>query len=244
MRFFTFLPALAPLCGLAASAAVSAAGSGVQKLFERSQLALQAPKLHRAPEGHIQRKRDAEQMFTFGGYASNLTGDGNYLKLEEPIEANGHPHPWCQGFEGSNGYTEGQEPTIHYVHMDKAKNESDPPGIPQYICWFYNDFDCDPTKGAVGSFKFTHTHLTDLDKKDKNGDDSNTNRDFPLMSGGANRFEWIKAYGCMFYVDNPSANEDSGNDVGQAGIAQDGTTGTELSAAELEAGQMIRALAK
>ncbi|KAL5401700.1 hypothetical protein PMIN03_011280 [Paraphaeosphaeria minitans] len=250
MRFSALLSALASLCGLAASGAVYAADSGVQKLVERSGLALQAPKLCRAPEGHIQRKRDAQQMFTFGGYASNLTGDGNYLKLEEPIEANGHPHPWCQGFEGSNGYSEGQEPTIHYAHMDKAKNEPDPAGIPQYICWFYNDFDCDPKKGAVGS-KFTHTHLTDLDKRDRNGDDSNKNRDFPMMGSNVegNRYAWIKAYGCMFYIDNPSADGNSGIEAGQARTAQgdtsqDDTDGTEVSAAELGASQARRALAK
>lgn len=138
MRIFKFLSALAPLCSFSTSAAVAAAGKGVQILApDGNHLAPRAPKLERPPPGHMQRKRDAQQMFTFGGYSSNLSGDGKFLKLEEPIEANGHPHPWCQGFEGSNGYTEGQEPTIHVAHMDKAKNESDVPDVPQYICWFY-----------------------------------------------------------------------------------------------------------
>ncbi|KAF2447774.1 hypothetical protein P171DRAFT_441683 [Karstenula rhodostoma CBS 690.94] len=246
MRVFTFLSTLALMCGLAASAVMAAAGSGAQPSVVGNQLELRVPKLERPPPGHMQRKREAQQMFTFGGYSTSISGDGKFMKLEEPIEANGHPHPWCQGFEGSNGYTEGQEPTLRVAHMDKAKNESAVPGLPQHICWFYNDFDCDPKKGVIGSSKskVTHAHLTDLDKKNRTGDDSEENRNFPLVFDDSDhkRYLWIKAYGCMLYVDNPTSDEKIGSEQGD--IAQDGADGSGVSAAELVAGQAMRDLGK
>jgi hypothetical protein len=138
MRISTILSVLAPLCGLAASAAVPLVlSAGDRALVDTKQLELRAPKLEHPPPDHMKRKRDAGKMFTFGGYQSSISGEGHFLKLEEPIEDNGHPHPWCQAFEGSDGYTEGQEPTIHVAHMDKAKNDSAVAGVPQHICWFY-----------------------------------------------------------------------------------------------------------
>lgn len=97
-----------------------------------------------------------------------------------------------------------------------------------------SDFDCDPQKGATGSdhIKVTHTFMTDLSKKNPSGDDSEENRNIPMANVDADqhRYMWIKAYGCMLYVDNPSYDGDAGNEVGQAGDTLDGTAQGDISA--------------
>lgn len=103
---------------------------------------------------------------------------------------------------------------------------------------YLSDFDCDPTKGQIGSkkIKLTHTHLTDLSKKNPKGDDSEDNRNIPIanVDGEGNRYMWIKSYGCMMYVDNPSFNGDSGSQISQAGTAQ-GDLSAEVPAEALPA---------
>ncbi|KAJ4354475.1 uncharacterized protein N0V89_006212 [Didymosphaeria variabile] len=238
MRLFEFLAGLALLCTIATSAAVSMipdGGDGITTKIYQNWLEGRAPKLEHPPPGHMKQKRDGQKMFTFGGYSTSISGDGKFEKLQEPIEANGHPHPWCQGFNGSNGYTEGQEPTIHYAHMDHAEHKSDVPTVPQFICFFYNNFDCDPSKGGTGNAKFniSHTFLTDLDMKSKDGDQySIENRNFPMQNKDTsnNRYLWIKAYGCMKYIDAPNAD---GN------TAQGATAELELSAADLNSGLVL-----
>lgn len=89
----------------------------------------------------------------------------------------------------------------------------------------FSDFDCNPSKGQAAGLKFTTTWLTDLMKKDPKGDDSIENRNFPMMAttDGTKRYEWIKAYGCMLYVDNPSSDGDSKDKSSQGGIVQGDT---------------------
>lgn len=53
MRFSMLLSVLALLCGLAASAAVIAPGSGIEFEAQRDRLASRAPKLQRPPPGHM-----------------------------------------------------------------------------------------------------------------------------------------------------------------------------------------------
>jgi hypothetical protein len=74
--------------------------------------------------------------------------------------------------------------------------------------------------------------LTDLSKKYKNNDDSEENRNLPFNNkdSSGKRWSWVKAYGCMLYVDAPSANDNT---------AQGDTAGIEASAAELSARQVL-----
>lgn len=140
MHFRCLIPALALLCGFAAPIAVaipatapvpataSVQTSGVAKL-------LVAPRLGRPPPDYKQ-KRD-ENKWVFGSFQTNEgeCKERGKCQMWEPIDPNGRPHPWCQTFSGSNGYTPLQQPTIESARINEIKDKvSD---FPQWVCFFY-----------------------------------------------------------------------------------------------------------
>ena len=139
MHFHSLVLTLALLCGLIAAAAVTppaaAAAATASEQILGAVKSLVVPRLERPPADYKQKR--GENKWVFGGFqtdAGECKERGKCL-LWEPIDPNGRPHPWCQTFSGSNGYTPLQQPSIESAHMDEVKEKKS--DYPQWVCFFY-----------------------------------------------------------------------------------------------------------
>ncbi|KAJ4301880.1 hypothetical protein N0V90_003976 [Kalmusia sp. IMI 367209] len=237
MRLLDVLSLLA-FCGIAVSAHVAVGVSSVEQATSKIKR-LAAPKLERRVASHAQ-KRDEEQWI-FGKYrATDGPCKDQDCYLTEP-KINGRPYPYCQGFPGSNGYTENQDPRIDRATINRVGKTADHVGkdseFPQWICFFYNDFDCDPSKGGGPGY---HQWASINDKDFNNGNPDDREQYFSLKTNDQNQQLWyhIKAYGCMLYEDAP---EKTGEDGAANGLMSGSLVEQIAAAKEIAAGNAANA---
>ncbi|KAF1970259.1 hypothetical protein BU23DRAFT_556924 [Bimuria novae-zelandiae CBS 107.79] len=206
---------------------------------------LVVPRFERPPPDYNQ-KRATVNMCTFGTFITDNEScpPEKPCKLEEPIDQNGRPHPWCQAFSGSNGYSPMQSPSIESIVMGEPPNTKNG-DMPQWVCFFYNNFDCDPSKDAGLRNQTTSIAWDHMIKGQPNAV-IKFNQTVDAVPNST-RYTRFKAYVCMMYADAPYRNDGDGSGSsaegffgadGNGGDAQDLTEGgLKMTADGLYAGQ-------